>query len=137
MSSFSASRVSSKKVEETKFNYKFRSLQNALKESEDSHFRQRVLMLLLMNDGKTYAEITEFLGCSYRSVAYWCCHGDPDDLESLKDQRKKGKKQNNLNCFKMAPIVNPNIMDYIFSILFCRQIATGHILIGEINTVNL
>ena len=66
------------------------NLQNALKESEDSHFRQRALMLLLMNDGKTYAEITDFLGCSYRSVAYWCCHGDPDNLESLKDQRKKG-----------------------------------------------
>jgi len=66
------------------------NLQNALKESEDSHFRQRALMLLLMNDGKTYAEITDFLGCSYRSVAYWCCHGDPDNLEGLKDQRKKG-----------------------------------------------
>ncbi len=69
------------------------NLQNALKENEDSHFRQRVLMLLLMNDGKTYAEITDFLGCSYRSVAYWCCHGDPDNLESLKDERKKGKKR--------------------------------------------
>ncbi len=46
-----------------------------------------------MNDGKTYAEITDFLGCSYRSVAYWCCHGDPDNLESLKDQRKKGSKR--------------------------------------------
>ncbi len=69
------------------------NLQNALKENEDSHFRQRVLMLLLMNDGKTYAEIADFLGCSYRNVAYWCCHGDPDDLESLKDKRKKGKKR--------------------------------------------
>lgn len=69
------------------------NLQNALKESEDSHFRQRVLMLLLMNDGKTYAEITDFIGCSYRSVAYWCCHGDPNNLESLKDQRKKGNKR--------------------------------------------
>ena len=69
------------------------NLQNALKESEDSHFRQRVLMLLLMNDGKTYAEITDFLGCSYRSVAYWCCHGDPENLESLKDQRRKGNKR--------------------------------------------
>ena len=69
------------------------NLQNGVKESEDSHFRQRALMLLLMNDGKTYAEISDFLGCSYRSVAYWCCHGDPDDLESLKDQRKKEKKR--------------------------------------------
>ena len=67
--------------------------QNALKESEDSHFRQRVLMLLLMNDGQTYAEITDFLGCSYRSVAYWCCYGDADNLESFKDQRKKGNRR--------------------------------------------
>ena len=69
------------------------NLQNALKESEDSHFRQRALMLLLMNDGKTDAEITDFLGCIYRRVADWCCHGDPDNLESLKDQRKKGNKR--------------------------------------------
>ena len=69
------------------------NLQKALKESEDSHFRQRVLMLLLMNDGKTYAEITDFLGCAYRSVAKARCHGDPDNLESLKDQRKKGSKR--------------------------------------------
>ena len=32
----------------------------------------------------------EFIGCSYRSVAHWCVHGNPDDLESLKDQRSKG-----------------------------------------------
>ena len=48
------------------------NLQKALKESEDSHFRQRALILLLMNDGKTYGEISDFLGCAYRSVAYWC-----------------------------------------------------------------
>ncbi len=46
-----------------------------------------------MNDGKTYAEITDFIGCSYRSVAKARCHGDPDNLESLKDQRKKGSKR--------------------------------------------
>ncbi|MBW4518051.1 MAG: IS630 family transposase [Timaviella obliquedivisa GSE-PSE-MK23-08B] len=66
------------------------TLQNALRESEDSHQRQRVLMLLLRNDGKTYEEIMDFIGCSYRSVAYWCVHGNPDDLESLKDGRAQG-----------------------------------------------
>ena len=66
------------------------NLQNALRESEDPHQRQRVLMLLLRNDGKTYEEIMKFIGCSYRSVAHWCVHGNPDDLESLKDQRSKG-----------------------------------------------
>jgi transposase len=66
------------------------NLQKALRESKSSHFRERILMLLLMNDGKTYQEIAEFLGCAYRSVAYWCVHGDPDRLESLRDQREQG-----------------------------------------------
>ena len=66
------------------------NLQNALRESDDPHQRQRVLMLLLRNDGKTYEEIMTFIGCSYRSVAHWCIHGNPDDLERLKDQRSKG-----------------------------------------------
>src|SRR4028119_2453659 len=65
-------------------------LQSALRESDDPHLRERTLMLLLLNDGKTYQEISAFLGCAYRSVAYWCVHGDPDNLESLKDQRGKG-----------------------------------------------
>jgi transposase len=66
------------------------NLQKALRESDSSYFREKVLMLLLMNDGKTYQEISDFLGCAYRSVAYWCVHGDPDNLETLKDGRKKG-----------------------------------------------
>ncbi len=65
-------------------------LQKALRESDCPHFRERVLMLLLMNDGKTYQEISGFVGCSYRSVAYWCVHGDPDTLDSLRDKREKG-----------------------------------------------
>jgi transposase len=43
-----------------------------------------------MDDGKTYQQISEFLGCGYRTVAYWCVHGDPDNLESLCDEREKG-----------------------------------------------
>lgn len=65
-------------------------LQKALREGACSHFRERVLMLLLLNDGKTYSEISEFVGCSYRTVAYWCVHGDPDNLDSLRDQRENG-----------------------------------------------
>ncbi len=65
-------------------------LQKALRESGCSHFRERVLMLLLLNDGKTYSEISGFIGCSYRTVAYWCVHGDPDQLDSLRDQREHG-----------------------------------------------
>lgn len=67
-----------------------KNLQKALRSIEDPHQRQRILMVLLRNDGKTYEEIMAFIGCSYRSVAYWCVHGDPDDLESFKDGRAQG-----------------------------------------------
>lgn len=66
------------------------NLQKVIKSSSDSHFRERALMLLLMNDGKTYQEIANFIGCAYRSVAHWCVHGDADNLDSLIDQRSKG-----------------------------------------------
>ena len=65
-------------------------LQKALKENEHPDIRERVLMFLLLNDGKTQAEIADFLGCSLRKVAHWCVHGDPDNLESLVDERMKG-----------------------------------------------
>ncbi len=65
-------------------------LQKALKEEKNGQVRERILMLLLLNDGKTQAKIAEFLGCSLNKVSYWCVHGDPDNLESLKDERMKG-----------------------------------------------
>lgn len=65
-------------------------LQKALKEEKNGQVRERILMLLLLNDGKTQAKIAEFLGCSSNKVSYWCVHGDPDNLESLKDERMKG-----------------------------------------------
>jgi len=61
-----------------------------LKEDENPHIRERILILLLMNDGKTYQEIGNFLGISYPTVAYWAVHGDPDNLESFLDERRKG-----------------------------------------------
>ncbi len=66
-------------------------LQTALKESELPHVRERILILLLQNDGKTQQEIAQFLGCSPRTVAYWCMHGDPDKLESLHNKRSSGE----------------------------------------------
>ncbi|MDZ8104969.1 MAG: IS630 family transposase [Nostoc sp. DedQUE12a] len=66
------------------------NLQKAVKESDCALVRERALMLLLMNDGKTYTEISEFLGCGLRTVVYWCVHGDPGNIESLKDKREKG-----------------------------------------------
>ena len=64
-------------------------LQQALRESELPHVRERILLILLHNDGKTQREIAQFLGCSPRTVAYWCVHGDPDKLESLHNLREQ------------------------------------------------
>lgn len=65
-------------------------LQKALKEEENGEIRERILILLLLNDGKTQAKIAEFIGCSLNKVSYWCVHGDAENLESLKDERMKG-----------------------------------------------
>ena len=64
-------------------------LQKALRESELPHVRERILIILLQNDGKTQQEMAKFLGCSPRTVAYWCMHGDPDQLESLHNKREQ------------------------------------------------
>lgn len=69
---------------------KVEKLQKALKEEENGDIRERILILLLLNDGKTQAKIADFLGCSLNKVSYWCVHGDPDNLESLKDERMRG-----------------------------------------------
>ena len=68
-------------------------LQKALKREENGDIRERILSLLLLNDGKTQQKIAEFIGCSKNKVCYWCVHGDPDNLESLKDKRMKGNHQ--------------------------------------------
>ena len=60
-----------------------------------------------MDDGKTYQEITDWLGCSYRSVAYWCVHGDPDNLESLNDGRNQGN-------YRKATDEYINLLDEIY-----------------------
>jgi transposase len=67
-----------------------KKLQKALRESESSQLRERILLLLLINDGKTYREISEFIGCSERKVVKVCVHGEPDNLESLRDGREQG-----------------------------------------------
>ena len=66
-----------------------KKLQEALRENPLPHVRERVLILLLQNDGKTQINIAKFLGCSPRTVAYWCRHGDPDDLASLQNKREQ------------------------------------------------
>lgn len=65
-------------------------LQRQLKFHEHPEIRERILILLLRNDGRTQQEIADFLGCSLRKIAYWCTHGDPSNLDSLTDERMAG-----------------------------------------------
>ena len=67
-----------------------KELQKALKIEEHAVTRERILILLLRNEGKTYDEISELIGCSKRQVWYWCNNGDPKNIESLRDKRKNG-----------------------------------------------
>jgi hypothetical protein len=65
-----------------------KKLQHALRESKFSHLQQKILMLL-QNDGKTYEQIADLLGCSPRTVAHCCVHGNPDNLDSLRNKREE------------------------------------------------
>ncbi|BAQ67016.1 mobile element protein (plasmid) [Geminocystis sp. NIES-3709] len=65
-------------------------LQNALKKEDRAEVRERILIFLLENDGKNYQEIADFLGCSTRTVAYWAVHGNPNNIESLQNESRKG-----------------------------------------------
>ena len=67
-----------------------KQLQTVVRSNNSLRLREHALILLLQNDGKTYQEIVDFIGCSYRTVAYWCVHGDPDNLDSLRDKREQG-----------------------------------------------
>jgi transposase len=60
-----------------------------LKEPENPYVREKIFILLLMNDGKTYQEISEFLDIAYPTVADWAVQGDPDNLESFGWKKKR------------------------------------------------
>ena len=85
-------------------------------------------MLLLMNDGKTYQEISDFLGCAYRSVAYWCVHGDPDNLETIKDGREKGnyRKADEAYIQLLMEVIEkePSLLGYEFGRWSANRLAT-------------
>ena len=66
-----------------------KKLQEALKQEENGEIRERVLILLLLNDRKTPKEIAKFIGCSPNKICFWCVQGEPDNLESLKDDKRK------------------------------------------------
>jgi transposase len=68
-------------------------LETLLGETDNPQVRQRIIMLLLRHEGKTYGEISKTLGCSIRTVAYWCTHACPDSPDSFRDKRQEGNRQ--------------------------------------------
>jgi transposase len=65
-------------------------LLKTLKQHENPYVREKVFILLLINDGKTYQQTSEFLDIAYPTVAYWAVHGDPDNIDSFLDGRREG-----------------------------------------------
>jgi len=61
-----------------------------LKEVDRHYFREKVLIIWLIKDGKTYKQINEFLERCYTTVAYWAIHGEPHNLNSFCDERSQG-----------------------------------------------
>jgi transposase len=65
-----------------------------LKEHENPYGREKVIILLLINndvnDVKNYQEISKFLNIIYPTVAYWAVHGDSDNFASFLDGRREG-----------------------------------------------
>ena len=78
-----------------------------LKESDDNYVREKVLILLLINDGKTYREISEVMEIAYTTVAYWSVDGDQDNLDSFLDKRSPG------NFRKVTPEYEKILIDTI------------------------
>lgn len=103
-------------------------LQKAIRKSDCPRLREHALILLLQNDGKTYEEIADFIGCSYRTVAYWCVHGDPDNLDSLRDKREQGnyRKANEgyIQSLLEAIKKDPKKLGYEFELWTSQRLAT-------------
>jgi transposase len=104
------------------------NLQKQLKDHEHPEIRERILILLLLNDGKTQLEIANFIGCSLRKVAYWCVHGDPEKLNSLKDKRMEGnyKKATDEYISILLKTVeqDPSYLGYDFGRWTAQRLAT-------------
>jgi len=103
-------------------------LQKALKEEEKGNIRERILILLLLNDGKTQSKIAEFFGFSVNKVSYWCLKGDPDNLESLIDERMKGNHKkatdNYIKLLLETIEIEPQELGYDFVRWTAQRLAT-------------
>jgi transposase len=65
-------------------------LLEALRREPSGLVRERILIVLLRDDGKTYEQIGKFLGCTLKTAARWCNQVNPDDISSFHDGRAQG-----------------------------------------------
>ena len=104
------------------------NLQQHLKNHEHPDVRERILIVLLQNDGKTQQEIADFIGCSLRKVAYWCVHSDPDNIESFKDKRMEGNAckvtEQYINLLLEVIEKEPQELGYEFGSWTAKRLAT-------------
>jgi hypothetical protein len=59
-----------------------------LKEHENPYVREKIFILLLMNDEKLIKRLVNFRYC-ISTVADWAVQGDPDNLESFGWKKKR------------------------------------------------
>ena len=82
----------------------------------------------MLNDGKTQSKIADFLGCSVNKVSYWCVKGDPENLESLIDERMKGNYKKATDKYREILLKisekDPQKLGYNFGLGTAQRLAT-------------
>ena len=68
------------------------------------------------------------MGCSVNKVSYWCLKGDPDNLESLIDERMKGNHKkatdNYIKILLETIEIEPQELGYDFVRWIAQRLAT-------------
>lgn len=67
------------------------SLANAYKEERDGKVKERILMISLLEEGKTTYEVAELLHCPQSKVAYWKKRYELEGIEGLKTKKQPGR----------------------------------------------
>jgi transposase len=67
-----------------------RKTTESLKRGRKGKYQRNNLILLLLNDGKMLAKIADFFCFFVSKVSYWCDQVEPQNLESLRDERMRG-----------------------------------------------
>lgn len=67
------------------------SLADAYKVERDGKVKERILMISLLDEGKTTYEVAELLHCVQSKVAYWKKRYELEGIEGLKTKKQPGR----------------------------------------------